>query len=120
MNYNIKYSDIFNATKLETGIVILKLKSPYISLEETQVFLEAITLFVNEGHKNFIFDLSETNYLDSITLTLLVEKINEIDSIDGSVSLVVTETKPRLKYSVGNPLAKLQVYLNVENAVNNF
>lgn len=116
----MRYSDIFKVTKLEIGIVILKLKSPYISIEETKVFVEAISLFVSEGHKNFIFDLSETNYLDSLTLALLVEKIKEIDSIGGSVSLVVTETKPRLKYSVGNPLAKLQVYLNVENALTNF
>ncbi|MCP5060915.1 MAG: STAS domain-containing protein [Ignavibacteriae bacterium] len=120
MNNNIRYSDIFKATKLEVGIVILKLKSSYISLKETKLFIEAISLFVIEGHKNFIIDLSETNYLDSLTLTMLVEKIKEIGSIGGSVNLVVTETKPRLKYTVGNPLAKLQVCLNVENALNNF
>ena len=116
----MRYSDIFKATKLETGIVVLKLNSPYISIEETKLFVEAISLFMDEGHNNFIFDLSETNYLDSVTLTLLVEKIKEVDSVGGSVSLVVTETKPRLKFSVGNPLANLQVHLNVENALTNF
>lgn len=84
------------------------------------LFIDTISLINFEEDKVLIIDLSETKSLDELSCRLLIDKIIEISTNGGSVSLLITEEKPQLQFSINMAISKLKVYLNLKSALNDF
>ena len=113
-------SKYFLVKELSANTVLLKASTPYLSENCMSFFNYSTSLLINQGYKNLIIDLTETEYLNTISVSMLVQKMVELDSIDGSIRLVVTEDKPKLTFSVGNKISQISAYLTVENVLKDF
>ncbi len=111
-------SKYFVAKEINNDIVLLKVNVPYFSENNMSFFNNSTSLLIDKGYKNLIIDLSETEYLDSSSVTMIIQKMTELALIGGSVKLVVGEEQPRLTFSVGNDISKIGIYLTLENALN--
>jgi anti-anti-sigma regulatory factor len=110
----------FLAIELSPNIVLLKVVAPYFSENCVSFFNNSTSLLINQGYKKLIIDLTETEYLDTTSVSMMAQKMVELNSIGGSIKLVVTEDRPRLTFSVGNNISQIRTYLTVENALKDF
>ncbi len=111
-------SKFFHAKELHSDVVLLQVNAPYFSKNCVSFFNNSISLLINQGYKNLIIDLTETEYLDTTCVSMLIQKMIELDLIGGSIRLVVTEDHPRITFSVGNIISQISVYLTVDLAFN--
>ncbi len=95
---------------------------PVLQAMVTQICLNnnSTSLLIDQGYKYLIIDLTETEYLDTVSVSMLKQKMIALDSIGGSIRLVVTEDKPRLTFSVNNNISQIRTYITVENALKDF
>lgn len=112
--------DFFHIKKLNIGLVILKVNLEIFQPQEADLFTKAISVLISEGHYDFLIDFTETESLDTYTVTQIIEKITELESLGGTLRFLVTENKPVLKLSPRKLISKMQVYLNFDEALKDF
>jgi len=120
MNNIVVENKYFQAKKLSSDIVLLSSNLPYIRESNVTFLLDALTLLSTRGNKRLIVDISGIDYMDSISVSMLTEEMTEITSMGGSIKLLVSEDKPRISFSIGDPISKIDVYLNLKTALNDF
>lgn len=108
--------------------VILDIQSKsnitYISLGHQDNFNHFSELYytiassIKLGNKNFIVDLTNLQILYQKDVTAIQCIDNLVKFNYGTVSFIVTETRPTMNYSVGSSISKLKFYLSQTEAVN--
>jgi hypothetical protein len=112
--------DFFHIEKLNIGLVLLKVNLQSFKTQETELFINTISVLISEGHNNLLIDFTETQTLDTFTITKLFEKIVEITEIGGSIRFLVTEDNPKMKLLPKEYNSKFNVYLNMNSVVQDF
>jgi hypothetical protein len=112
--------DFFLIEKLNIGLVLLKVNLQSFKTQDTELLINTISVLISEGHNNLLVDFTETQTLDTFTITKLFEKIAEITEIGGSIRFLVTEDNPKMKLLPKEYNSKFNVYLNMNSVVQDF
>jgi hypothetical protein len=92
----------------------------YIVKSNVSFIIDSLFFLSRGGCKSLIIDISETEYLDRVSLASLTNAVNELSMIGIKMKLVVSEDKPRFIYSVGSSIPKVDFFLSMEAALNDF
>ena len=112
--YDKKY---FKVNELNADTVLLSTNLTFIKESNLSFLLDALILISTKANKKLVVDISKTDYIDSNCGSMLAETILDLNSHGKSIKLVVSEKKPIIPYSIGHPVAKLDVYLTQKSAL---
>jgi anti-anti-sigma regulatory factor len=120
MNNIVVENNYFQTKELSSDIILLSLKIPYIRESNVAFLIDTLILLTMRDNKKLVVDISEIEYIDSISVSMLIKEMTKIASIGGLIKLVVSEDKPRISFSIGNPISKIDVYLTLKTAIKDF
>lgn len=120
MNNSILGNKYLRVNLLGVGLVSLKVAIPNLTENTFRPLDDALNLLIKKNYKHLIIDLSEVDYMNSKSVIALVNKLVDIESLGGSMRLLISENNPTINYSIGNPISEVCAYLNVESAISDF
>jgi anti-anti-sigma regulatory factor len=110
MDNTIVLNKYFRASNLDESTVLLTTKLPFISEYNVPYCIDALDFQYYNTNKMLVLDISKLDYIDSTSIHLISKKITQITSHGGSIRLLVSEIKPRISYSVGDPVVELHKF----------
>jgi len=117
MNNIFDKNKYFRANELSSNVVLLTTKLPYLRESNIIFLIDALNLIVTRCHKRLIIDISEIDDIDSLSISMLIKEMKKIISIGGSIKLIVSEDKPIISFSNGDPISKIDVHLSLKTAL---
>ena len=117
MDNTIVVNKYFRASHLNVNTILLTTKLPFICEINVPFCIDAIDFKGYNTDKKIILDISKIDYIDSTSINLLSKKITQITSCGGSIKLLISEIKPRIFYSIGDPVTELYQYFVQETEV---
>jgi anti-sigma B factor antagonist len=104
----------------ETNATILRVNHVRATMDEAQKFKEIMFAVMHKGHREFILDLSNCEFMDSTFLgaIILVSKKNIHNN--GSIVLVAESQKLKVLYALKELDKVLRIYETIDEAVNEF
>ena len=110
-------NDYFEASDIDRKNVLLTTK--LVNLEESNVsiFIEALIMLTIKTEKEIIVDFSVLTSIDSHSMKKIYSEVNKINSIGRIVKIVVTEEKPKIGFSIGDPIDQIDLYLTRDEAL---
>ena len=108
----------FKANELNQDIILLSTKLPYLC-ESNIIFLIDALNNIRAHHNKIILDISQIDDIDPLGSIVLVKEIEKIKLAGGEVKLIVSEEKPRIYFSNGDPITNMDLYLDLKSALKN-
>ena len=75
-------------TRQEGDVIILGLRGRIVRGEESAAFRERICDLLAEGHRKFLLNLADVNYIDSTGLAHLVGAVVSVRKLNGEIKLL--------------------------------
>lgn len=116
MNDILASNKYFRANELNSDVVLLTTKLPYLSESNVIFLIDALNL-ISSCHKKVVMDISEIDDIDSLSISVLIKEITKINSIDGSIKLVVSKDRPIISFSNGDPISEIDLHLSLKSAM---
>ena len=117
MDFNLEGNKYFKASELNSEIVLLSVKLPYLTESNINFLTDAFSLIATKCKKSIIIDISKVSRIDSASGSILFNEINNITSLGHTIKLIVAEDKPVISFSIGDPISRIDLYLNLNQAV---
>lgn len=99
---------------------IVKINHLRASAEEAVKFKEFMLINIHQGHKDFIIDFSDCEFMDSTFLGSVILVTKKVNSNEGSLVLVADPQKLKVLYTLIELNKILTVFTNREEAENNY
>lgn len=109
----IKYEEKYNA-------VVISLSGNIMGGQEAQEFSDLLHKLIDENKKNVIIDLSETTFMNSSGLGMLISGYTTIKNGGGSFKLAGATEKIESLLVITKLITIFENYSSVEEAVNSF
>lgn len=93
------------------AILIVKLTDKFSNHDYFKHARKQIHNCLKNGIKKIIIDLTQLSYLPTDIATDLYKISLLFKRSGGNIKLIVAEDKPRTEFSIGSPIANLEVYL---------
>lgn len=103
----------------ETNSTIVIVNHARASMEEAQTFKEMMFAMIHQGHRDFIIDLSNCNFMDSTFLGAIILITKKNLPLDGSIVLVAKPEKLKVLYALKELSKILSIYETIDEATNN-
>ena len=110
MNFEIK------TEKLDGGVTVIALAGE-VDLYTAPEFKEALLEAIGEGAKTVVVDLTDTTFIDSTTLGVLVGGVKRLRSNDGQLSLVCSDRNITKIFEITGLDRVFTIYPSREEAV---
>lgn len=120
MQKSIFKNNYFQINELETNTSLLKVSLQYLVESNITFIIDSLLFMSDRGYSKVIIDISETEYLDRVSVTSLTNAIDELNAIGVKTRIVISKNKPRFIYSLGNPIPKVDFFLGMETALKDF
>lgn len=103
----------------ENGIGIISLSGP-LTAATVEAFREQLTAWQGgeADVKNFVFDLSAVDFMDSAGLGALIAALKRITERGGDMKLACLQKKPRMVFEITRAYKVFEIFDTVEEAVN--
>lgn len=103
----------------ENGIGMISLSGP-LTAATVEAFREQLTAWQGEEAdvKNFVFDLSAVDFMDSAGLGALIAALKRITERGGDMKLACLQKKPRMVFEITRAYKVFEIFDTVEEAVN--
>lgn len=107
----------FEAIDIDRKNILLNTYLSVIKKNNVSKYLEAIISIITKSDKDVISDISDVSSIDTYSLEKIYNEFSKIENTGRKIKLVVSECKPRIKFSIGNPITKLDMYLSTDEAI---
>lgn len=102
-------------------IVIYDIKWEFKIIEEMPTSLhENVKSQLEKGKRNFLFNLEDVKYLESLGLGLLVGSLISVSNLGGNLKLINLAPKLRLLFEVTGLIKVFEIVDDEETAIKNF
>lgn len=102
----------------ENGIGLITLSGP-LTAATVEAFREKFSAWQAEeaAVKNFVFDLSAVDFMDSAGLGSLIAALKRITERGGDMKLACLQKKPRMVFEITRAYKVFEIYDTVEEAL---
>ncbi|MCB0750088.1 MAG: STAS domain-containing protein [Ignavibacteriae bacterium] len=98
----------------DVDATIIRINHIRASAEEAIKFKEFMLVNIHQGHRNFIIDLTNCEFMDSTFLGSIIVIAKKLRALNGQLTLVADPQKLKVLYT----LTELSKMLNVEKTLN--
>ena len=120
-NYDMDLIENFLSVENINDITIINVQLYSANLEKALPLRDYLLKMVKDDKKNFIIDLSHTEYIDSTFLGSLVFVLKKLKQVDGKIVLILgNSSKATTMFEITNMNKVFEVYENVEEALKSF
>lgn len=102
------------------GAVVLELVGNVMGGQEAQEFSDLLHKLIEEGKKNVVIDLSETKFMNSSGLGMLISGYTTMKNGGGSMKLANATEKIESLLVITKLITIFEHYTSVEEAVQSF
>ena len=99
--------------------VLIRINLERAVFEQALLFRNYIMKYLESDHKNFILDFSETMFLDSTFLGSVIFFYKKVQSIGGTVRLVVNAQRMTLLSQINNFSDIIETFASVDESIVN-
>ena len=120
-NYDMDLIENFLSIEKIDDLIAVNVQLYSANLEKAVPFRDYLLKLVKDGGKNFIIDLSHTEYIDSTFLGSLVFVLKKLKNDGGKIVLILGKSsKATTMFEITNMNKVFEVYENVEEAKESF
>ena len=101
--------------KINNKVAVVKIKGR-LDMSAANKLKEAFSDYLKE-HKNFVFDCSEMEFIDSTGLGAFIVCQQTITKVSGNLSIAKLQAKPRMLFEITRAYKMFDVYDNLESAI---
>ena len=105
--------------KTNENIVIIKINEERLDRELAVDFRDEMTKITSQGHKNFILDFSDTDFIDSSGLGAIVSALKMVGR-DGDVILFGINDNIHKMLTLTRMVKVFKIHQNMDDAKNEF
>jgi len=102
------------------GAVVIELKGNVMGGPEAQEFSDALHKLIDDNKKNVIVDLTETKFMNSSGLGMLISGYTTMKNGGGSMKLANATEKIESLLVITKLISVFEHYTSVEDAVNSY
>jgi len=119
MGNQFSINKYFRGYESSSGSILITTQLPFIYDSNVPYLIDALERIVDRNDKQILLDLSHTDNIDNISISLINKKIKHLASNGCFIKLLVTDQKPSMKYSIDDPVSISNEYLILTEETNN-
>ncbi len=107
-------------TEFVDDILIIDVNSSSATTQHADEFSKSIKAQIKENRKKIVIDLSQSKFVDSVFLGVLIYSSKELKESDGQMRIVEPAKLPPAIFSISKSLHLLEYFKTREEAINSF
>jgi anti-anti-sigma factor len=88
--------------------------------ENVSYFKNRIADLISNGKIKIILNMSETEYISSLCLAVLIDAKGKLTNLDGDLKIAVVSRLVRNLMEITNLVRKIEIFETVDDAINSF